>query len=152
MVLGAAEVTRMFDIRFGRRAISYDEDGYFGSLYIEEKREGFFSNLSFFSKEKYEESWRNSAKRLLETGKSYFLTNVYRPRNANFINSWPCQILENRVFIQEKLLFRWQHSMKRAINFDLVLDDMDFVNEDGERISTWSTSINSVEQFLARQA
>ncbi|WP_408868668.1 hypothetical protein [Asaia sp. VD9] len=137
----------MFDIIFGRRAISYDEDGYFGSLYIEEKREGFF-NLRFFSKEKHEESWRNSAKRLLETGKSYFLTNVYRPRNANFINLWPFQILGNRVFIQEKFLFRWQHSMKRAINFELVLNDMHFENEDGQKISTWSTSVSALESFV----
>ncbi|CAG0936910.1 Immunity protein CdiI [Thermoflexales bacterium] len=97
----------MFDITFtGATIDDEDESLHLGLITLGEATEGFAASLSFLTKEDYHRQWLEAARRLLERdSSSAFITCMYNPETANFINWWPVWRADEVVVFQEHLLF-----------------------------------------------
>lgn len=97
----------MFDISFTGETVDY-EDGilHLGLITLGEVTEGFTASFSFWTQGDYQRQWLEATRRLLEPGShSAFITCMYDPETANFINWWPVWRVDSLVVFQEQLLF-----------------------------------------------
>jgi hypothetical protein len=97
----------LFDIDFtGETVDAEDETFHLGVINRDGLVEGFSASLSFWSKEDYHKQWLEAADRLLQPdSRSAFITCMYDPQTANFINWWPAWRVSNFVVVREQLLF-----------------------------------------------
>ncbi|MGS0646846.1 hypothetical protein ACU81Q_04340 [Komagataeibacter melomenusus] len=140
----------MFDLSFTGEGRMFDETGYYGTIKIGAFSEDFFSNNTFFNARQYQEQWLAAAERVLANGKSYFLVNVHDPDMANFFMSWPCSVIDGTVYIQNKIIFADQHCLSDILSFHTDLEEMEFTDEDGQKISTWQTDLHAMQQFSTK--
>ncbi len=97
----------MFDILFTGEIID-DEGGplHLGLITLGNQTEGFAASFSFWTEENYHKQWLEAARRLLEwDSNSAFITCMYDPEKANFINWWPVWRSSEVAVFQEHLLF-----------------------------------------------
>lgn len=137
----------MFNIFFNGTDKRYGEAGYTGEIIIDSFSEPFFSNNTFFKEEDYKRHWKKASEILIEKKKSYFLTMVYDPEKANFFTGWPCYQIKNIVYFQNKIIFADQYCLRDVLSFDCDFEDIEFCDEDGEKLSTWETSFQSILDF-----
>jgi len=102
----------LFDIEFINETI--EEGGeilQLGNITLGEVTEGFTASLSFWSIKDYQKQWLEAARRLLETDSpSAFISCMYDPEKANFINWWPVWRTSPFAVFQEQLFFMNQDS------------------------------------------
>ncbi|AQU86332.1 hypothetical protein B0W47_01430 [Komagataeibacter nataicola] len=140
----------MFDLFFTSEGRMFGEAGYNGSIKIGNFSENFFSNNIFFNARQYQEQWLAAAERVLSNGKSYFLVNVYDPDMANFFTSWPCSVIDGTVYIQNQIIFADQYCLSDILSFQTNLGEIEFIDEDGEKFSTWQTDLHAMQQFRTK--
>ncbi len=97
----------MFDIAFtGETVDSEGEILHLGRITLGEATEGFSASVSFWSREDYQKQWLEAAKRLIEPDShSAFVTCMYDPQTAAFIDWWPAWRTTGLVVLQNQLLF-----------------------------------------------
>jgi len=140
----------MFDLSLGEEKIMFEETGYMGKIIIGEFEEYFFSNDSFFKKEDYYKNWLKSVDDLFDFSKTFFLTNVYDPKYANFYMAWSCHIMDNIVYFQDCIIPCENYCLEEVIYSNVEMGDIEFVDDEGNKISTWKTDVNSINDFKDR--
>ena len=122
----------------------------FGRITINDFSEIFEMNLSYWSVDRYMQSWCSAIKELdhSERATSCIVSSITDPANSNFFTCWPMYRDGGDVYVQNRLLFLeeldeefdeekpWRHMDPRSV-----------VNEDGMRISEWLTGIDQVREF-----
>lgn len=122
-----------------------------GRITVGEFTETFRMDLSFWSTNDYRRSWRNALQALEDnrTATSCLISSITDPETTNFVFCWPLYRSEEDVYVQNSVLF---------------LDELDVrfepeapwhfvgprcaIDEDGNRISEWSTGMAELRLFL----
>ncbi|MBQ0754217.1 MAG: hypothetical protein KBT87_02220 [Gammaproteobacteria bacterium] len=77
------------------------EDHGKGSIQIDDFKELFDSDFSFWSKLDYENHWVKASEELLGGNAVCFITSITDPNNSNFIRSWACYPINGKLVFQE---------------------------------------------------
>ncbi len=118
---------------------------------VGEFREVLETSLEYWTAEQYEEQW-SVALGEIESGanQSALVTSVTDPRTTNFLFWWPLYRVGDSVFVQNQVLMldeiRNKFSLDRIGDF---VPERETINEEGDRISEWRSSIASIRQFLS---
>jgi len=140
----------MFDLSLGEENIMFEEKGYSGKIVIDQFEEFFFANSSFLKKEDYYKNWLKSIDNLFEFSKTLFLKNVYDPKYANFYIVYSCDLIDNIIYVQNRIIFYEDHPLKEVLHSNLRIGDINFIDDEGNRISTWKTDMKSINDFKDR--
>jgi CdiI N-terminal domain len=121
-----------------------------GSIVIGEFTETFRVPLGFWDESDYRRSWRRAFEVLNENAHatSCLMTAMTDPENSNFLTCWPMYREGEDVYIQNALIF-----LDEIEDFDLAapwdsVRPREVIDEDGNRISEWATSMRSVREFF----
>ncbi|MGW1717507.1 hypothetical protein [Streptomyces sp. NPDC002156] len=121
-----------------------------GRVTVGDFSESFPMDLSFWTVGDYYRSWER-ALRELETRKnstSCLISSITDPEVANFIFCWPIYREGEDVYVQNSIIFLddledrfnpqepWRYVEARSL-----------IDEDGNQISEWSTTISRVRRF-----
>ncbi|MFC4496164.1 hypothetical protein ACFPA8_18730 [Streptomyces ovatisporus] len=112
--------------------------------------ETFLMELSFWSVNEYRRSWRRALTALeqAETTTSCLISSITDPVHSNFISCWPMYREVDAVYVQNSIIFLdeldeafdpqepWRYVQPRCS-----------VDEDGNRVSEWVTSMSRVRLF-----
>lgn len=118
-------------------------------IIIDEFSEMMNIPLTYWSIKDYKKSWLRSLEEGLASKKHATLAvSMYEPENTNFLFTWVLYFYDDKVFVQNKVLFLDEYP-------DFTVDKInDFIelcithNEDGMKISEWSTDLKSVLVFF----
>jgi hypothetical protein len=122
-----------------------------GRITVGSFSEDFPMDLSFWSVKEYRNSWRSALERAsrMTTATSCLVSSITDPTTSNFISCWPLYRDGQHVRVQSSLIFLDELSEKfnerepwRFITPHSVTD------EEGNRISEWSTQMTEVQHFL----
>jgi hypothetical protein len=111
-----------------------------GSIQIDDFKESFESDFSYWPKEMYETHWLKASEEV-EAGNSVsFITSITEPDSSNFIRSWSCYSIDGELIFQERILFlndlETPFNLKEPHN---NIDSYESIDEDGDKISEWRT-------------
>lgn len=120
-------------------------------IVVNDFEEHFIMSLDYWTVDHYRASWRE-ALRVLVTGESpvsCLITSITDPKNSNFVFCWPLYRETGKVFVQNKVLFLDELAGGFSVESPWkALGPREVVNEDGDRISEWTTGVLAVERFL----
>ena len=124
----------------------------FGEIVVSSFREKFEMSFEFWVPSQYEHQWDIALTAILSgSPKSMLLTSVTDPKSANFLCCWPLYRVGECLVVQQQLLMldeiRESFSFERLEDF---VDPRETVDEEGNAISEWATTIESVREFLSR--
>ncbi|MGN2428967.1 hypothetical protein [Klebsiella electrica] len=118
------------------------------SIVIDDFSEMMNIPLSYWSINDYKDSWRDSLKEGLENKKHATLAvSMYEPENMNFIFTWVLYFSGENVFIQNSVLFLDEYPGFTPETINNFTEPRKIYNEDGMKISEWSTDLKSVLNF-----
>lgn len=84
--------------------LSISDDGV-GEIQIDDFKESFLSDLSFWSKSDYERHWSQASRALDDGSPVILITSITDPARSNFFRSWACYPAEGELIFQEHILF-----------------------------------------------
>lgn len=126
-----------------------------GRIVIGEFQETFAASLVFWSREEYGLHWRKALERLVTIGDRSALITDYvepptHPYSGGYLIWWPLYRDGDAVYVQNQLLFFEQLSRPFSAHrpWDSVRD-RHAVNEDGQKISEWVTTVEDIRHFLS---
>ncbi len=142
-----------FSICFLDEVVSMDRDMSelrLGLIVIGDFEERFEASLSYWAVEDYQKQWKQALERIIAgEPKSSLITSMHDPQNANFVTWWLLYRDGQQVHVQNQLLFMDQISGPYDLaNPYVYIPDRETVDEDGNRISEWRTTIAEIEEFL----
>jgi hypothetical protein len=112
-----------------------------GLIKIDDFRESFEVDLSYWSQGQYESHWQQAIETINNGKDACFITSISNPENANFIRTWACYQNAGKLVFQEVLLFMDEMSVPFNLSEPhLNVQPYESVTEDGEQISEWATS------------
>ena len=111
-----------------------------GEIQIDNFRESFQSDLSFWTANRYIAQWEDAKRHLANDLPTMFITSITDPSTASFIRSWVCYPIGDELIFQEHIIFLDDLGEP----FDLKsphkhVGPYENFSEDGERISEWRT-------------
>ncbi|MGV6853455.1 MAG: hypothetical protein ACWA5R_14920 [bacterium] len=109
-----------------------------GEIQLDDFRESFLADLSFWSKSDYETHWREASKQLNGGRAVSFITSITDPDNSNFIRSWVCYPIDGVLVFQEQILFL--EDIPQPFNLNEPHCNVlpyESVTEEGDKISEW---------------
>ena len=124
-----------------------------GVIQIGSFQERFTSSLIYWSADDYKRHWRQAVQRILHSfDASCLITSMVDPATGNHIFWWPMYRVNERVFIQNHVLFfdQLQSPFDERNPFSSVTERQT-IDEDGNRISEWSVRIDDLEEFLKKE-
>lgn len=112
-----------------------------GQIQIDDFRESFSSELSYWSQRDYEKHWVEASEYLRAGNSVSFITSISEPKNANFFRAWSCYPKNRELVFREQILFLDQleppfiltHPHKNPLPYESE-------TEENEKISEWRTS------------
>ncbi|MEU3249920.1 hypothetical protein [Streptomyces sp. NPDC006997] len=127
------------------------EAGATGRITVGDFAESFYMDLSYWSIEEYQRSWRDSLQVIFE-GKerdSCLVASITNPEASNFIFCWPLYRRGEDVIIQNSIIFldELERDFDPLEPWSSVRSRLT-VDEDGNSISEWRTSVSAVREFL----
>jgi hypothetical protein len=142
----------MFNLKFiseARFSLERNERIALGKVTLGNFAEGFESSLSFWSITDYQNQWIEAAQRIFEFDRTAFITDLDNPQTVRFITWWKAWKIEERIFVQNQLLFLEQLSDAFDLSnpYKFIADRTTETNE-GEKISMWEISLNDIKDFL----
>jgi CdiI N-terminal domain len=145
----------MFAIEVGSREASGDLPGILneavGRIVIGDFEETFTMPLSYWSASDYRRSWRQAFD-VLESGpnaKSCLMVSMTDPETSNFLTCWPMYRDVEAVYIYNAIILLDE----LEVNFDArepwaSIGPRYTIDEDGNKISEWETSMDSLRDFF----
>ncbi|MCY0938053.1 hypothetical protein [Streptomyces sp. H34-S4] len=132
-------------------ALLHQEAGATGRITVGDFVESFYMDLSYWSIDEYERSWRDSIQLILdgEERDSCLIVSITNPEASNFIFSWPLYRRGEDVIIQNSIIFldELERDFDPLEPWSSVRPRLT-VDEDGNSISEWRTSVSAVRDFL----
>lgn len=119
--------------------LSISDDGV-GEIQIDDFKESFLSDLSFWSKSDYERHWSQASRALDDGSPVVLITSITDPARSNFFRSWACYPAESELIFQEHILFL--EELEKPFDFEKPHSNVrpyESLTEDGEKISEWRT-------------
>ncbi|MEV2251109.1 hypothetical protein AB0I94_11095 [Streptomyces sp. NPDC050147] len=126
--------------------------GAVGRISVGDFEESFAMDLSYWSVTDYQESWM-SALAVLDGGTdstSCLISSITDPANSNFVFCWPIYREGDDVYVQNSIIFL------EELTGDFIpkepwrsVEPRSTVDEDGNNISEWKTSMGAVREFLS---
>jgi len=115
-------------------------------------QERFIASLMYWSADDYRRHWKQAIERILHSSEvSCLITSMVNPIKGNHIFWWPIYRVNERVFIQNQILFFDQlRSPFDERNPFLSVPEHQTIGEDGNSISEWSVQINVLEEYLTK--
>ncbi|MFC0623765.1 hypothetical protein [Kribbella deserti] len=132
-------------------SLPHHETGATGRIVVGDFSESFYMDLSYWRTEEYEHSWRNSIQVIFEAEErdSCLIASITNPEASNFIFCWPLYRRGEDVIVQNSIIFL--DELKTDFNplepWSSVRSRLT-VDEDGNSISEWRTSVSAVRDFL----
>ncbi|MFI1680952.1 hypothetical protein [Streptomyces sp. NPDC020607] len=110
-------------------------------------------DLSYWSADDYRDSWTRALRRL-DTERdeidSCLVTSISNPATANFVFCWPLYRRGTDVYVQNAVIFLGELAEEfRPTEPWLSVEPRGTVDEDGNEISEWRTTIDAVRTFLS---
>ena len=122
----------------------------YGRIKIFDFNERFESDLSYWSKKKYQQHWNESIVRIINgEDASCLITSMRNPKTANFIFWWLLYRVGEDIFIQNQVLL-FDH-LKVSFNENnpyIHIEERETVTENGIPISEWKVSIRDLKEFV----
>ncbi|MEU9179133.1 hypothetical protein AB0C90_20170 [Streptomyces sp. NPDC048550] len=122
-----------------------------GRIVIGDFVETFRVPLGFWSESDYRRSWRQAFDALKDglNSRSCLLVSMTDPENSNFLTCWPMYRDGENVYIQNAIIFLGE----LELGFDTgepwaSIGPRCTIDEDGNKISEWETSMDSVRNFF----
>lgn len=145
----------MFDISLTDELIAGLDPGetaVFGIISIGDFVENIYVGLTSWSRGQYEQQWRMAVARIVAgADRSPLIVSYVEPPLANSVMLWPIYRDGETVYIQNRLLFLDQlsepFSADRPWDF---LTDRKTISANGDRISEWTTNVDSLREFLRK--
>ncbi|WP_120497429.1 hypothetical protein [Kiloniella sp. EL199] len=128
--------------------VHYDEPCVLGTIKIDDFSESIYAPLAYWNVNDYRKQWREACQDLLSgCEKTALITSMKDSDNANFLVTWPMYRAENKVYIQNQILFLDEVSFDEN-NISNSISEREAEAEDGEPISEWSVSVEAIESFV----
>lgn len=111
-----------------------------GEIEIDDFRESFFSELSFWSRADYEGHWLRAAQAVKKGEAVSLITSITDPASSNFIRCWACYPFDGELVFQEQILFL--DDLPEPFNLDEPHKNphrYQSHTDDGDKISEWRT-------------
>jgi len=129
----------------------------YGNIHVEDYRETFITDLSYWNRAEYEQHWITALQRLLGNAtQSALITSIVpppkEPTDEDFLVWWPLYRERDFVYVQNQLLFFRQ--LSRPFSPERPWDSVGprrTVNPEGLEISEWTTTIESIRSCLSRK-
>lgn len=140
----------MFGIFTENKAIqsAFDELVSPAKIVIGDFAEGLQIPLSYWNIKQYQQSWIETIKQgLKKCDHSVLAVSMYNPETVNFIFSWVLYYKEERVIIQNKMIFTGEIKDFSINKLNEYAGEYDTYS-DGEKVSEWYTTVNEVKLFL----
>jgi CdiI N-terminal domain len=122
-----------------------------GEIEIGDFRENILIPISFWPIQKYVSQWKEAIDSISDgtTGKkSALITQIYDPEDAEYVNCWPIYRDGETVFVQNRLLFKKDLDEGfNPENIERYIDKRESIDEDGNEISEWKTTISELQQW-----
>jgi hypothetical protein len=141
-----------FDLKF--TGLAYEKQEHEAEIIIGSFSEKLLIPTTYWDVLDYQKQWRSAANTILTSepnSASALITSMYEPKNANFITLWSIYREGGTVFIQNKLLF--MKDIKGSFKLEKMHEYIGSrvnVNQDGEKISEWSCTIDELKEFRDR--
>lgn len=120
------------------------------SIIIGDITERLHIPISYWSLGDYKRSWISSLAQGIDNKKHSALTvSMYEPVLTNFIFVWVVYYHGDVAFIQNKIIFLNECHNFTPQTINDFIGERETHNEDGMRISEWTTDLSSVVAFLA---
>lgn len=121
-----------------------------GRIRVGEFTETFLMDLTFWTVDDYRRSWDGALRKLEEAGNSTscLIASITDPAASNFISCWPMYRDGEVVYAQNSIIFL--DELDERFNPQepwRYVEARSSVDEDGNRISEWSTSTSQVRRF-----
>lgn len=127
------------------------ESGATGRITVGDFAESFYMDLSYWNIEEYERSWRDSLQVIFdgEERDSCLVVSITNPESSNFIFCWPLYRRGDDVIVQNSiiLLNELERDFSALEPWASVRSRLT-VDEDGNSISEWRTSVSAVRKYL----
>lgn len=118
------------------------------TIIINDYKEAMNIPLSYWTVNDYKINWLMSIEQGIKNRKHAALAvSMYEPDNANFIFTWVLYFCSAKVFVQNKILFLDECNAFSAEKINEFIEPRITHNEDGVKISEWSTDMESVIKF-----
>ncbi|MDP4193256.1 MAG: hypothetical protein Q8858_16955 [Bacteroidota bacterium] len=126
-----------------------------GNLIIEDFQETFLSSLRYWTENEYIDHWYKSIEAVINGAEvTALITSMADPKDKrNVIFSWPIYRIKDDIYIQNRILFikeiekDFQEEFSLD-NLDKYLSPRETFNEDGEKLSDWKTSVETLRSFI----
>ena len=129
-----------------------DVQALYGRICIDKFSETFTASLVHWSPAQYEQHWEKALKRVVEDrNNSALITSYVTPDLEKFLIWWPVYLEGDAVYIQNELLIYSQLSEPFSIErpWD-SLRPRQSTDPEGNSISEWSTTLESLQECLDR--
>jgi CdiI N-terminal domain len=128
----------------------------YGKIVIGDFQERFATSLAVWSPDEYHLHWRNALQRLVTGGDRTDLITDYveppaHPYSGGYLFWWPLYRAGDAVYVQNHILFFKQLSQPFSAErpWDSVRDRR-VVNEDGQKVPEWATTVDDIKHFLSQ--
>lgn len=122
-----------------------------GRIVIGDFAETFKVPLGYWSDSDYRQNWRRAFEILKERpdSRSCLMASMTDPENSNFLICWPMYREGDAVHIQNAIIFMDEAGQ----SFDdgapwTSIGPRHVIDEDGNRVSEWTTSMKDIEEFF----
>lgn len=123
-----------------------------GRVTVGEFEERFPMSLTYWGARQYEGSWARSMRVLVEgadDARSCLVSSITDPVNSNFVFCWPLYRSGSTVYVQNSIIFL--DELEEEFSPDepwRFVEARSTVDEDGQEISEWQTTIAAVREAL----
>ena len=99
----------MFDLYLNQKDIIDDaEKRCSGGIVVEKFSERFSSSLEYWDADDYKKSWKIAIQLLFDTNFCVFFSDINHAEKTNHFLGYPAFLLDNNVYIQQKMFFHDQ--------------------------------------------
>ncbi len=123
-----------------------------GQISIGDFAEEFECAIHYWNKEKYINQWLEGCNKICEESKSALMTSIHEPKKANFMVWWVMHREKNIIYIQNHLLMM-EGLLSPFVEENIYehIRDRETIDEDGNEISEWQTTVSEVQEWLQYQ-
>ena len=129
-------------------ALTLDSTDAHARIVIGDFSERFSADLSYWSPRQYRQQWKRALDRALGGKPSALITSVSNPATMNYLFWWPLYPNAGTIHVQNHVLFISEHPEFDLSRWTEFVPLRITKNEDGDTVSEWTTSEESVSDFL----